>query len=80
MGPWRPSWTLIGFISYICLILIVLGFNETSTTVGHFVSVSQRKGGKRRRDSRGDEREGQGRKIGKANKEDQKEETEEIYI
>ena len=44
-----------------CL-LIVFGFNGTSTLVGHFVS-SPREGEKReRRDSRGDEREGQGRK------------------
>ena len=41
------------------LILIVLGFNDTSTLVGHFVS-SPREREKRekrdRRDSRGDER------------------------
>ena len=44
--------------------LIVLGFNDTSTLVGHFVS-SPREREKREEiveDSRGDEREGQGRK------------------
>ena len=39
--------------------LIVLGFNDTSTLVGHFV-LSPRK--REKRDSRGDERGGQGRK------------------
>ena len=41
--------------------LIVLGINDTSTLVGHFVS-SQRKEEKRK-DSRGDEIEGRGRKL-----------------
>ena len=42
------------------VLLIVLGFNDTSTLVGHYV-LSPRKGEKRR-DSRSDEREGKGRK------------------
>ena len=43
-------------------ILIVLGFNDTSTLVGHFVSSPRKREKRDRRDSRGDEREGQGRK------------------
>ena len=39
--------------------LIVLGFNDTSILVGHFV-LSPRE--REKRDSRGDERKGQGRK------------------
>ena len=49
----------------------VLGFNDTSTLMGHFVS-SPREGEKR--DRRGDEREGQGRKRYR----NEREETEEI--
>ena len=41
---------------------IVLGFNDTSTLLGHFVSSPRETGKIERRDSRGDEREGQGRK------------------
>ena len=49
----------------------MLGFNDTSTLVGHFV-LSPREGEKT--DSRGDEREGLGRKR----KMNESEETEEI--
>ena len=38
---------------------IVLGLNDTSTLVGHFVSSPREREKKDRRDSRGDEREGQ---------------------
>ena len=59
---------------YFCLLfycdLIVLGFNDTSTLVGHFV-LSPRE---RKTDSRGDEREGQVRKRNR----NESEETEEI--
>ena len=49
--------------------LIVLEFNDTSTLVGHFVS-SPKKGRKRdRRESKRDEREGQGRKRNKSESE-----------
>ena len=41
---------------------IVLGFNDTSTLVGHFVSSPREREKRDRRVSRGDEREGQGRK------------------
>ena len=41
--------------------LIELGFNDTSTFLGHFV-LSPREREKRDRRDRGDEREGQGRK------------------
>ena len=53
--------------------LIVLGFNDTSTLVGHFVSSPREREKRDRRDSRRDEREGQG----KRNK-NESEETEEI--
>ena len=43
--------------------LIVLVFNCTSTLVGHFVLSPMKKGRRDRNDSRGDEREGQGRKT-----------------
>ena len=42
--------------------LIVLGFNDTSTLVGHFVLSPREREKGDRRDSRGDKREGQGRK------------------
>ena len=42
--------------------LIVLGFNDTSTLVGHSVSSPREREKRERRDSRGDEREWQGRK------------------
>ena len=40
----------------------MLGFNVTSTLVGHFLSSPREREKGDRRDSRGDEREGQGRK------------------
>ena len=40
--------------------LTVLGFNDMSTLVGHFVSSPREKEKRDRRDSREDEREGQG--------------------
>ena len=43
-------------------LLIVLGFNNTPTFVGHFVSSPREREERDRRDSRGDEREGQRRK------------------
>ena len=51
--------------------LIVLGFNDTSTLVGLFVSSPRER---EKRDSTGDEREGQGRKRNRK----KSEETEEI--
>ena len=54
--------------------LIVLGFNDTSTLVGHFVSSPREREKRDRRDSRGDEREGQGRKRNR----NESEETEEV--
>ena len=51
--------------------LIVLGFNDTSTLVGHFVSSPRER---EKRDSRGNERERQGRKRNR----NEREETEEI--
>ena len=41
----------------------MLGFNDTSTLVGHFVSSPREREKRDRRDSREDEREGQGRKM-----------------
>ena len=49
----------------------MLGFNDTSTLEGHFVSSPRER---EKRDSRGDEREGQGRKRNR----NESEETEEI--
>ena len=43
-------------------IVVVLGFNDMSTLVGHFVSSPRESEKIDGRDSRGDEREGQGRK------------------
>ena len=40
----------------------MLGFNDTSTLVGHFASSPREREKRDRRDSKGDEREGQGRK------------------
>ena len=42
--------------------MIVLGFHDTSTVVGHFVSSPREREKRYRRDSSGDEKEGQGRK------------------
>ena len=53
---------------------IVLGFNDTSTLVGHFVSSPREREKRDRRDSRRDEREEQGRKRNR----NEREETEEI--
>ena len=53
--------------------LIVLGFNDTSTLVGHFVSSPREREKKDRRDSRRDEREGQGRKRNRNESEDTEE-------
>ena len=56
------------------VVLIVLGFNDTSTLVGHFVSSPREREKRDGRDSRRDEREGQGRKRNR----NESEETEEI--
>ena len=55
-------------------VLIVLGFNDTSTLEGHFVSSPREREKRDRRDSRGDEKEGQRRKRNR----NESEETEEI--
>ena len=55
-------------------ILIVLGFNDTSTLVDHFVLSPREREKRGRRDSRRDEREGQGRKRNR----NESEKTEEI--
>ena len=54
--------------------LIVLGFNDTSTLVGHFVLSPREREKSDRRDSQRDEREEQGRKRNR----NESEETEEI--
>ena len=54
-------WLLKTVSDYIVIKLIVLGFNDTPTLVGHFVSSSREREKKDRRDSSGDERDGQGR-------------------
>ena len=45
--------------------LIVLGFNDMSTIVGHLVTSPREREKRDRRNNRGDEREGQGRKRNK---------------
>ena len=60
-------------IRHVCL-YTVLGFNDTSTLVGHFVSSPREREKRDRRDSRSDESEGQGRKRNR----NESEETEEI--
>ena len=62
------------YFSNVYRILIVLGFNDTSTLEGHFVSSPREREKRDRRESRGDEREGQGRKRNR----NESEETEEI--
>ena len=52
----------------------MLGFNDMSTPVGHFVSSPREREERDRRDSTEDEREGQGRKRNR----NESEETEEI--
>ena len=52
----------------------MLGFNDTSTLVGHFVSSPKEREKRDRRDSRRDEREEHGRKRNRS----ESEETEEI--
>ena len=44
------------------ILLIVLGFNDMSTLVGHFVSSPRERMKRDRRDNRGAEKEEQGRK------------------
>ena len=56
------SWRNKKNIKWIPLLLTVLGFNNMSTLVGHFVLSPREREKRDRRDSRGDEREGQGRK------------------
>ena len=63
-------------LTFVLLIdwLIVLGFNDTSTLEGHFVSSPREREKRDSRENRGDEREGQGRKRNR----NESEETEEI--
>ena len=56
------------------MFLLCLGFKDMSTLVGQFVSSSRDREKRDRRENRGDEREGQGRKR----KMNESEETEEI--
>ena len=44
------------------IVLALLGFNDTSTLVGHFVLSPREREKRDRRDSSRDEKEGQGRK------------------
>ena len=66
--------TLFSCSTQLSMNLIVLGFNDTSTLVGHFVSSPREREKSDRRDSRRDEREEQGRKRNR----NESEETEEI--
>ena len=56
--------------------LIVLGFNDMSTPVGHFVLSPREREKRDQNHSKGDEKEGQGRKR----KMNESEETEEIHV
>ena len=56
------TWTCLKKELGITWLLIVLGFNDTSTLVGHFVSSPREREKRDRRDSRGDEREEQEKK------------------
>ena len=58
----------------VCVRVCVLGFNDMSTLVGHFVSSPREREKRDRSECRGDEREGQERKRVR----NEKEETEEI--
>ena len=51
----------------------MLGFTDTSTLVGHFVSYPRKREKRDRRDSRGNEREGQERKRNRNESEDTEE-------
>ena len=51
----------------------MLGFNDTSTLVGHFVLSPREREKRDRRDSRRDEREGQGRKRHRSESEEKEE-------
>ena len=55
-------------------VIYILGFNDTSTLVGHFVSYPREREKKDRKYSRGDEREGQRKKRNR----NERTETEEI--
>ena len=61
------------YYEYTFTVLTVLGFNDMSTLVGHFMSSPREREKRDRRDSR-DKREGQGRKRNR----NEREETEEI--
>ena len=52
--------------------LIVLGFNDTSTLVGHFVPSPREREKRDKRDSRGNEKEEQGRKRNRNESEEKK--------
>ena len=69
---WTDSFQLKGVFFF--FFFFVLGFNDTSTLVGHFVSVPREREKRDRGDSRRDERGEQGRKRNK----NEREETEEI--
>ena len=59
------NWALVFFFLF-----IVLGFNYMSTIVAHFVLSPREREKRDRRGSRGDEREGQRRKRGTGEKEE----------
>ena len=61
-------------------ILIVLGFNNTSTLVGHFVSSPREREKRDRRDRRRDEREEQGRQRNRNEREETEIKTLPLYL
>ena len=70
---WTDGWQMGRQIKPKNWRLIVLGFNDTSTLVGHFVSSPRQREKRDRRDSRGDERERQGRKRNRNGREEKEE-------
>ena len=62
-SPSRADFRVKSVFSFF-FFLILLGFNDTSTLVGHFVSSPRETEKRDRRDSRGDEREGRKKGTG----------------
>ena len=58
----------------------MLGFNDTSTLEGHFVSSPREREKRDRRDSRRDKREGQGRKRNRNESETEEIKTFPLYL
>ena len=64
VDPDETPHSAVSHLGLYCLLrlLIVLGFNDTSTLVGHFVSSPRERENRDRRDSRRDEKKREGKK------------------